>query len=222
TMPSLIYIADPMCSWCYGFGPELTALLEGLPGMRLDIVVGGLRAHNTKVMDAELKSTLLGHWKKVQEKTGLPFSPAGLARDNFIYDTEPACRAVVAARMLAPQAELLVFHAIQRAFYERGEDVTQGRVLASVAAAALTEAGFPTDADSFFATWESDATVVATREDFRQTQHWGISGFPTLVLEREGKLELVAAGYVPMPTLVELLQALVDRDAREPVDGPTA
>ena len=23
----LIYIADPMCSWCYGFGPELAKLL---------------------------------------------------------------------------------------------------------------------------------------------------------------------------------------------------
>ena len=22
----LIYVADPMCSWCYGFAPSLTAL----------------------------------------------------------------------------------------------------------------------------------------------------------------------------------------------------
>ena len=26
--PHLIYFADPMCSWCYGFGPELRKLLD--------------------------------------------------------------------------------------------------------------------------------------------------------------------------------------------------
>jgi hypothetical protein len=32
------------------------------------------------------------------------------------------------------------------------------------------------------------------------------------VLERDGQLDLVASGYTAMPTLVELLQQLVDRE----------
>ena len=55
-MTHLIYIADPMCSWCYGFGPELTSLLDTLPDARLDIVLGGLRAYNTEVMDEAKKA----------------------------------------------------------------------------------------------------------------------------------------------------------------------
>ncbi len=39
----LLYIADPLCSWCYGFGPELSKLLARHPGARLDLVMGGLR-----------------------------------------------------------------------------------------------------------------------------------------------------------------------------------
>lgn len=215
-MPSLIYIADPMCSWCYGFGPELAALLDGLPGLPLEIVVGGLRPYNAQVMDEALKATLQDHWRKVAEQTGLPFSPDGLARENFIYNTEPACRAVVAARMLAPQASLAVFHAIQQAFYAEGKDVTQAEVLGPVAAAALTDSGVPTDAAGFLATWNSEAAIRATNEDFLQTQRWGITGFPTLVLERDGRLDMVTSGYVPMPTLIELLQTLVDRDTSQP------
>jgi protein-disulfide isomerase-like protein with CxxC motif len=49
-MIQLIYVADPMCSWCYGFGPELQALLEMMPDANLDIIVGGLRAYNQEVM----------------------------------------------------------------------------------------------------------------------------------------------------------------------------
>jgi putative protein-disulfide isomerase len=211
-MASLIYIADPMCSWCYGFGPELRTLLDGLPGMPLHIVVGGLRAYNTKTMDAELKTTLLSHWQHVAERTGLPFAPDALSREGFVYDTEPACRAVVTARTLAPQAAFAVFEAIQQAFYTQSRDVTQGEVLAEIASAALAANGQAVDAATFFAAWNSTAMQDATREDFEQTKRWGVSGFPTLVLERDGQLDLVASGYTAMPTLVELLQQLVDRE----------
>lgn len=221
-MPSLIYIADPMCSWCYGFGPELGALLEGLPGLRVQIVVGGLRAYNTELMDDGLRATLQGHWKQVAERSGLPFSDKALAHENFIYNTEPACRAVVTARMLAPQASLPVFHAIQRAFYADGQDVTQGEVLAAVAAAALTEAGVPTDAADFLATFKSEAAVMATYQDFEQVKRWGAVGFPTLVLERDGKLDMVTSGYMAMPALIEQLQALVDAESGGTNEGEAA
>ena len=37
----LLYIADPLGSWCYGFGPELAKLIERHPGTRLDLVMAG-------------------------------------------------------------------------------------------------------------------------------------------------------------------------------------
>ncbi|CAN5267185.1 DsbA family protein [soil metagenome] len=212
-MSNLIYIADPMCSWCYGFGPELTRLLEGLPETPLDIVVGGLRANHRETMTPTLKATLLSHWQRVQEASGLPFRDEGISRDGFIYDSEPACRAVVAARMLAPDASLATFLAIQEAFYAGGQDVTRGEVLANVAADAISKAGFPVDAATFQATWASEAAIVATDADFEQTKRWGVSGFPTLVLQRGEKLDLVCAGYVKTEFLVEQLQALIDNPA---------
>ena len=44
----LVYVADPLCSWCYGFGPELTRLLERIPQAKVDLVMGGLRPYNTE------------------------------------------------------------------------------------------------------------------------------------------------------------------------------
>lgn len=210
-MTSLIYVADPMCSWCYGFGPELAALLEGLPGgLPVDVVLGGLRPYNTQVMDEKLRTELREHWEKVAGETGLPFNYDLLSRDDFVYNTEPACRAVVAARMLAPAATLYVFHEIQRAFYAEGKDVTQGNVLAAVCTAAMAEQGFAIDEATFLAAWSSEQAVAATRDDFLQAHRWGITGFPMLILDRDGELDMVTSGYVAMPRLIELLQALVD------------
>ena len=213
-MPNLIYIADPMCSWCYGFGPELLALLEGLPGLPVEIVVGGLRAHNTEVMDPSAKAELMTHWKKVHETSGLPFVDLAIEQPGFIYNTEPACRAVVAARTLAPMASLAVFHAIQHAFYGEGRDVTLGDVLAEVCCAALNAAATPTRADAFHDLWSSEKIVLATHGDFVQTKNWKIDGFPALVLERNGQLDMITSGYARVEVLVEQLQALIDHSAQ--------
>ena len=41
----LLYVMDPMCSWCWGFAPVLDALAEqaGAAGVGVDLVLGGLR-----------------------------------------------------------------------------------------------------------------------------------------------------------------------------------
>lgn len=210
-MTTLIYIADPMCSWCYGFGPELSTLMQGLPDLPVEVVVGGLRPYNTQPMDENLKTTLLSHWHKVAEKTGLPFMDDALTREGFVYNTEPACRAVVTARKIAPTATLAVFQAIQRAFYAEGKDVTRTDVLSEIAASTLTSLGIPTDAAAFEAQMKSEESIMAAHDDFALTQKWGVNGFPTLVLEREGRLDLVTSGYVEMPLLVEHMQAIIDR-----------
>lgn len=210
-MTTLIYIADPMCSWCYGFGPELSTLMQGLPELPVEVVVGGLRAYNTQPMDEGLKTTLLSHWQTVAEKTGLPFKDDALTRDGFIYNTEPACRAVVAARKIAPAATLAVLQAIQHAFYAGGMDVTRTDVLAEIGASVLTKLGFTTDAAKFESLMKSEEIIMETHDDFALTQKWGVSGFPTLVLERDGRLDLVTSGYVEMPLLVEHMQSIIDK-----------
>ncbi len=209
-MTQLLYIADPMCSWCYGFGPELDALLAQMPDAKMDIIVGGLRAYNTEVMDEEKKATILGHWQHVAEASGLPFSDTGMSQDGFIYDTEPACRAVVATRILAdelaPRARLAVFRAIQHAFYAEGRDVTRAEVLSEVCVSALNQASGGYDVESFQETLTAYPTAAETREDFEQTQRWGIRGFPALLLVHEGALHMIASGYTKTADLVESLR----------------
>jgi putative protein-disulfide isomerase len=212
-MTSLIYIADPMCSWCYGFGPELVPLLQGLPEVPVEIIVGGLRVTPQEPMNDALKSTLAGHWDRVKSASGLPFNSNILERSDFIYNTEPACRAVVTTRLLAPEAILQVFCAIQHAFYAEGLDTTQGNVLADVAARTLKDAGIEIDAATFYAKWESPEAIAATQQDFSLTRQWDVTGFPTVALERNGKLDLVCSGYASLETLISRLQTLVDQAA---------
>ena len=200
----LVYVADPMCSWCYGFGPELAALCEHYPDVPVHIVMGGLRAYNTKVMDRAMAQTLGHHWEEVQRKSGQPFTRTHLERDDFVYDTEPACRAVVTVRENNAALALPMLHAVQRAFYAQGLDVTRGEVLTDVYAnvcAAADDSEF--DATAFFAAFESDSVKATTRDDFVLAQEWGIRGFPTLLAVHGERPHLVAPGYMKASALIE-------------------
>lgn len=206
---SLVYVGDPMCSWCYGFGAPLHQLLEQLPGVPLAIVLGGLRAYSTEVMPDTLKSTLHHHWEEVTKRSGKPFGKGQFDREGYIYDTEPACRAVVTIRTHAAEHALAKYHAIQDAFYAQGRDITQTSVLADVWQALIptlpkSAAGFTRDA--FIQAFESDTIKTQTRNDYAMVQKWGIRGFPALIAVVNGEAQLVANGYMEADEMLQRVQ----------------
>ncbi|HEY0856995.1 MAG TPA: DsbA family protein [Albitalea sp.] len=205
---NLIYVADPMCSWCYGFGKSMDALLarpaEFAP-LQLALVMGGLRPYTSEPLAPGRADEIFGHWQHVHDATGLPFAPApntALHDPGFVYDTEPASRATIAVRTHWPQHVWRYFKAVQQAFYAQGRDVARPEVLADIAEAV----GLPRG--NFAAAFASDAMRDATRQDFEQTQAWGIRGFPALVGEVRGELHMLAQGYLPEDALRERLAAL--------------
>jgi putative protein-disulfide isomerase len=205
---NLIYVADPMCSWCYGFGKSMDALLAQ-PGefapLQLALVMGGLRPYTSEPLAPGRADEIFGHWKHVHEATGLPFASApdtALHQPGFVYDTEPASRATIAVRTHWPQHVWRYFKAVQQAFYAQGQNVTRPEVLADIA----ERTGLPRG--DFAAAFASEAMREATRQDFSQTLAWGIRGFPALLAEAGGALHMVAQGYLPEDALRERLAAL--------------
>ena len=190
---NLVYFADPMCSWCYGFAPELMRVVDSQSrdrAVKLDLVMGGLRAYQSAPLDGAQREAILGHWRHVAETTGLPFANTTSLAEGYVYDTEPACRAVVTARHLNPPASLLLLHAIQRAYYAEGRDTMQADVLLDIAIGC----GF--SGATFSEAFASQAMKEATRDDIALTQRVGVTGFPTLCVDADGSLLLINAGFV--------------------------
>ncbi|MDF3196193.1 DsbA family protein [Pseudomonas sp. 1928-m] len=202
----LLYVMDPMCSWCWGFAPVLESLAEqaAAEGVGLQLVLGGLRRDGVAI-DAAARVRYLGYWQAVNASTGQLFNfNAGLP-EGLIYDTEPACRALVTARNLAPELVWPLTQLIQRAFYTEGVDVTRASVLVELA----ERAGIPRIV--FAEAFDSAAQRAATAADFSWTQDLGIAGFPTLLAERNGQLALLTNGYQPLDVLQPLLARWLER-----------
>jgi putative protein-disulfide isomerase len=198
----LIYFADPMCSWCYGFGPQIARVLEAHPDARFDLVMGGLRAFNRGPATETFRRSVLEHWEHVKQASGLELDDAALAREGFVYDTEPPCRAVVTARLIEPKRALAFLGAVQAAFYRGGRDVTQADILADIAA----EHGY--DRARFTETFGGWTARHETDLDFSTTHTLKISGFPTLGFAHGDQLHLVTVGFCRAEVLEERLARL--------------
>lgn len=202
TITGLIYVGDPMCSWCWGFAPEIESLANEYP---VEVVVGGLRpgpmAHE---MDDRMALSLEEHWIEIAERTGQPFDTAFLERrDGWTYDTEPAAVAVTAMRLTHQPSTLSYFTAIQEAFYAKGEDVTDYEILKRLATA------FPVDTAAFDRALSADDAVKRAWSDFSRARNWGISGFPTLVGRlADDRLALLANGWERADTIRARIESI--------------
>jgi len=209
----LIYVGDPMCSWCYGFGKEMSELTALHPDLELEIVVGGLRAGGTELLTDAGKQFRLTHWARVEAASGLPFNRAAfMALKDFVYDTEPVCRAVVTARRMAPAADLLaLFRALQNGFYALGRDTTDGKVLSELGAAELRKQGQDIGDEAFHAVFDEAGTIAETRRDFAKARAMGINSFPALLLDTGNGIVPVSPGYAPAQQLDQQLRAALAR-----------
>jgi len=174
----LIYVHDPMCSWCWGFRPALAAVISSLPpGIQVQRLLGGLAPDNDEPMDSALQQRLQATWRRIQER--IPGT-----RFNFDFwheclprrSTYPACRAVIAARELDPGQEDAMILAIQTAYYTRALNPSDTDVLERLA----SEIGL--DAQRFSERLGAAATEQALQREIAQTRKLGVRSFPTLLL----------------------------------------
>ncbi|CAG4924035.1 unnamed protein product [Acidocella sp. C78] len=206
--PHLVYFADPMCSWCWGFSPVIDAISQTFGDeLPIRLVLGGLRPRTVEPMDDSGRADVRSHWEHVHEASGQPFDFAFFDRPRFVYDTEPPCRAVAVIRRRGMQPALAALKRIHRAFYAENQDVTDTETLVRLAG----EIGV--DPDQFRAEFTSDSAIEETWADFELTQGAGVRGFPTLIAGQgdEGRYALVTHGFQPAARILPALEGWFDK-----------
>ena len=204
---NLLYVTDPMCSWCWGFSPVIDALRdhysEGLP---VYLLMGGLRPRINEPMNDSMKTELKEHWEHVQKKTGQSFNYTFFERDGFIYDTEPASRAVVTVRRLETDLVFDFLKRVQEAFFAMNCDITDPGMLADIA----VEAGLRRI--TFTSEFVKEEVVLETKRSFEITRRLGITGLPTLLAgSEEGGIETITSAYRPWIQVKERIDSYESR-----------
>ncbi len=189
-MIDLVYFANPMCSWCWGFSPVMRRILdEHGDRVKFSLVTGSLGDRGRKPMDNEARTYVRGHWDHVQEMTGQPFDFAFFDRDHFMYDTEKPSRAVAVMRAAYPALVFPFFAHLQERFYAHNDDITDRSVLSRLAG------HFGTERDAFEEGYDHPSTAQLLQREWQETASLGVNGYPTLLAVKDGKPSVLTIGY---------------------------
>ncbi len=180
--PTLYYVHDPMCSWCWGFRPVWNQVQQALAGeIDIQYVLGGLAPDTDQPMPETMQHTIQETWKTIQsEIPGTEFNFDFWTRCSPRRSTYPACRAIIACRQQQPQLEEKMLLAIQQAYYLEAENPSELEVLVELAdKLGLLKRQFSDDI-------QSKLCQNALLKEVEFCRNINISNFPSLVL-KQGK-----------------------------------
>lgn len=204
--PTLIYVTNPMCPWCYGFTPvvrRLRALWHGR--LNVKVLLGDMQAHATEPLQQEEKRKLAVSWHQIQGYTYQPFDYRFFKQQDFVYNTEPACRALLCVRLLRPVLLLEVLRAFHSAFFADGLDLKDSSVLARIIGL------FGIQENLFLALFESEEIMRQMEEEFSYVDSIGATTFPSALVQTGQGLEKIAHGYVPLDHLEQRLLRVLEQ-----------
>ena len=231
-MLAVTYFTDPGCPWAYCAMPAHTTLRWRYgDGLHWTLVTIGLTEDATQYAARGYSPTRSAiHWRHRFKPFGMPFQFTPKAS---LSATGPACRAIVATRLDAPQHEEAALRALQFAQFTT-TGVLEDRATLRTALAAVDGL----DGDAIVARID-DPDVVAAYEDDRArartaagsaTEFQGRSAnsdgavrytAPSLVFAASDGRRLEAGGFQPVEAY-DVLIANLDRslERREPAEDP--
>ena len=207
----LIYIYDPMCSWCYANGGNMVKMAHRY-GMHIPITIlsGGMVLGDNEKKIGEWASFLTKEYDKITQHTGAIFGDA--FRSNILNEGSyqlssfwPSV-ALTAFKSIEPNKAIEFAHRIQQAFYLEGQSLNSFHTYKRLARE------FGLDGERFAALMQMDECQKFTIDEFQTVSKWGISSFPTLVLLRDEAVLMASQGWVDEESLVRIFEQILSYD----------
>lgn len=212
-LPVVVVAYDPLCGWCFGFGPTLRAMRARFSGeVRFAVAMGGLVTGRRERMIGLDAPYLMRGLQEVHARTGVKAGAAFFERvlepGRWVSRSEPACRAArIAGEIGGSEAGLDVAMRLSEAFYGEGRLPDDPRTVVRVGDAAGL------DGAALVALWSAPEAFARTMAMFERERARGVTSYPALFLEDEaGALTEVVGGCVsPQEGIAALEAALADR-----------
>lgn len=214
--PTLVYVYDALCSWCYGFDAVMARIERDFADRAdLALVSGGMTTgdRRRRIQDI-LGPDFRAIYRNVAERSGAvigePYLGGLVERDNYIVDSERPAIALSVFRSDPARAgrQLAFVTAMQTGMYQHGLDPNDDAYYRAAAEA------FSIDPDGFLASMGEQRFIDEAHADFALTQALGITGFPHLLL-RDPTGETywsLSPGFAPYEQVAPVVEAALERE----------
>ena len=207
TKDKIIYVYDPMCGWCFGFGKvmgEFHQLYKD--SFDFDVISGGMVVGEREGPVGDFADYILGAYKRVEEYSGMKFGQPYIeqlkTKTLWSSSVKPAL-AVETFKKFNTRDVVEFSHAVQKAYFIEGKDLRDENVhKALIKPYNIDEAGF-------IRRLNSKEISTRTTDWFKTASAWGITGYPAVIMVHNGKYYAIARGFTDLETLNKNVQSVV-------------
>ena len=203
--PTLYYVHDPMCSWCWGFTRTLDELFSHLPkNIEVKRLLGGLAADSDVSMSESMQQQIKSNWLRIEDKIpDVKFNFDFWEKTIPRRSSYPACRAVIAAREQGEKYDLQMTKAIQTAYYQEARNPSDNTTLIELAA----EIGV--DTEMFVQDYYSDKVQQILENEIMQSRELFVESYPSLVFEIENCFHNINVNYTLYNEMLKQIEGYI-------------
>ncbi|MBK0404358.1 DsbA family protein [Adhaeribacter sp. BT258] len=212
--PTLFYIYDALCGWCFGFAPVMQKLHAGFQNQfNFEVVNGGMitgeRVGPIREMATYIKRSVPSVEQVSGVKFGEPYVNGILTSETYVSNSLPPAIALKILQEQASDQQIHLAHEIQQLHYVQGHDLNEVETYFPL----CREIGLPEDV--FRLKFQQKKYREQAQSDFELAKNWVITGFPAIVVEHEEKLYLLTQGFQEYEPLAEVLRKILSGEIKQ-------
>ena len=206
----IIYLFDPLCGWCYGFGPQMVQFAQSHPNFTYTVLSGGMVTGERVGPLSQIAPYIREGVQRVESLSGVKFGQTFLndlhGAGQSHMDSTPPTKAFVILKAFLPQQAVALAHAVQSVFYADGLDLSVPESYAGLCAS------FDIDYAAFAAKFNSIDYHLAAKDEFKEAARYGVSGYPTVVVRFGQQYFMLAHGFTKSDQLSATLQRIQEKE----------
>lgn len=199
--PSLIYIYDALCGWCYGFSPVMKNLYyKYKEEFDFQVISGGMILGDRVGPISQMAPYIKSAYKNVEETTGVKFGNKFinevLEEGTMLLSSEKPSIALSVFKSYLPQEAVLFAHDIQKALNYYGLDLNKDDTYIDLIKP------FNLPADEFIAKLNNEEYRQLAYYDVALARQLQVTGYPAAFIKTgELKFHMIAKGYATEETM---------------------
>jgi putative protein-disulfide isomerase len=194
----LLYIYDPLCGWCYGFGPVVERLEKEYPEARVTIISGGMVLGDRIRPVGNMAPHLLKAMPYLEKTTGVTYGEpykALLKEGTYMTSSEKPSIALCVYKSFKTDSAVSFAYDIQSSLFKEAKDLNKDETYADLAA------GYGLDKNTFLGRMKDSTYFKQAYTEFKEAASFGIDGYPCLFLKKGDKYIQLADGYTDYKTV---------------------
>jgi putative protein-disulfide isomerase len=206
----IIYLFDPLCGWCYGFGPQISQFALAHPQFSYTVLSGGMVTGTRVGPLSQIAPYIREGVHRVEELSGMKFGAGFLAdlhgEGKTHMDSTPPSKAFVILKKAKPMYAVALAHAVQAVFYRDGLDLNKAESYSTLCAE------FGIDFVDFASKFDSMEYQLATKDEFNEASRYGVSGYPTVVARFGSQYYMLGHGFTKAAQLSQTLSNIIQKE----------